>query len=191
MCVCVIHLFMSLNLYLSFLCHIIDIPRSGGTTAKRLYQYMGQTLAHRVGAKPEFGHDQDTELVVFEPHANKDWKVANVDTIIKDGIIRAKELGLVQSHTTDLIFTMEPEFAGQFLYDAENKGRFLALFRHPVDRAYSMYYYLQTATWEKTYQPEWAAMSPLEWANLPNGKSNYMVHKLVGQGFDHEVTETD
>ena len=49
-------------------------------------------------------------------------------------------MGLVQSHTSNLIFTMEPQFAGQELYDEEHKGRFLALVRHPVDRALSMFF---------------------------------------------------
>jgi len=167
------------------------IPKSGGTTAKRLYQCMGQTLAHRVGADPKYGHDKESEIVVFEPHGGKDWKVVNVDTTIKPGILRAKELGLVQSHTTDLIFTMEPQFAGKELYDEENKGRFLALFRHPVDRALSMFYYLQTATWERTYRPEWANMTVMEWANLENAETDYMVHKLTGKGFHDTVDEMD
>jgi len=167
------------------------IPKSGGTTAKRLYQCMGQTLAHRVGSDPRFGHDTDSEIVVFEPHAGKDWRVANVDTTIKPGILRAKELGLVQSHTTDLIFTMEPQFAGQELYDEMNKGRFLALFRHPVERATSMFYYLQSATWERTYRPEWADMSVIEWANQEHQEEDYMVHKLTGKKFGDAVDETD
>lgn len=152
---------------------------------------MGQTLAHRVGADPKFGHDQTDEVVVFEPHQGKDWKVVNVDTTIKPGILRAKKMGLVQSHKTDMIFTMEPQFAGEHLYDEENKARFMALFRHPVDRAVSMFYYLQTATWEKTYRPEWKDMSIIEWANLPNAEEDYMVHKLVGKTFGEKVDETD
>ena len=152
---------------------------------------MGQTLAHRVGADPKYGHDKESEIVVFEPHGGKYWKVVNVDTTIKPGILRAKELGLVQSHTTDLIFTMEPQFAGKELYDEENKGRFLALFRHPVDRALSMFYYLQTATWERTYRPEWLNMTVMEWANLENAETNYMVHKLTGKGFRDTVDEMD
>merc|ERR1719253_2049997 len=167
------------------------IPKSGGTTAKRLYQCMGQTLAHRVGADPKFGHDKESDIVVFEPHGHKDWKVVNVDTTIKAGIIRAKKLGLVQSHTTDLIFTMEPNFAGQQLYDEENKGRFLALFRHPVDRALSMFFYLQTATWERTYRPEWANMTVMEWAALDHMETDYVVHKMVGKPFGEKVDEMD
>lgn len=167
------------------------IPKSGGTTAKRLYQCMGKTLAHRVGADPRFGHDEENEIVVFEPHEGKDWKVVNVDTTIKPGILRARKLGLVQSHSTDLIFTMEPAFAGEQLYDEDNKGRFLALFRHPVDRASSLFFYLQKATWEKTYRPEWADMTVMEWANLKHLESNYMVRKLVGKKFGDSVDEMD
>lgn len=154
---------------------------------------MGQTLAHRVGGDPRFGHDKDDELVIFEPHADsgKDWKVANVDTTIKPGILRAKKLGLVQSHTTDMIFTMEPQFAGQELYDEENRGRFLALFRHPVDRALSMFYYLQTATWERTYRPEWQNMTVMHWANLDHMETDYMVHKLTGKKYGDPVDESD
>jgi hypothetical protein len=86
---------------------------------------------------------------------------------------------------------MEPAFAGEKLYDSDNQGRFLALFRHPVDRAVSMFYYLQSATWERTYRPEWADMTVLEWAALPNAEEDYMVHKLVNKSFGEKVTETD
>lgn len=88
------------------------IPKSGGTTVKNLYHCTGQTMAHRGGVDPKFGHDQKDELVVFQPMEHKDGKFVNVDTTIKQGILRAKELGLVQSHISDIIFTMEPTFAG-------------------------------------------------------------------------------
>lgn len=86
---------------------------------------------------------------------------------------------------------MEPAFAGEKLYSPSHPGRFLSLFRHPVDRATSMFYYLQSATWERTYRPEWASMTVLEWAQLPNMESDYMVHKLVNKSFGEKVTETD
>lgn len=152
---------------------------------------MGQTLAHRVGASPTYGHDKESDVVVFEPFKGKDWKVVNVDTTVKEGIVRAKEMGLVQSRTTDLIFTMEPQFAGQELYDESNKGRFLSLFRHPVERAVSMFYYLQTATWERTYKPEWAKMSIIDWANMPGNEEDYMVKKLLGKSYRDTIDETD
>lgn len=86
--------------------------QSGGTTVKNLYHCTGQTLAHRGGVDPKFGHDRKDELVAFKPKESKDGKFVNVDTTIKEGILRAKELGLVQSHMSDIIFTMEPTFAG-------------------------------------------------------------------------------
>lgn len=134
------------------------IPKSGGTTVKRVYQCMGRTLAHRFGVNPKFGHEEKDELVVFTP-ADKEFSLVNVDTTVKQGILRAKELGLVPSRAADLIFTMEPGFAGkrnftmhhcyqnclfthsciiigtgEQLYDENNRGRLLTLFRHPVDR---------------------------------------------------------
>lgn len=117
---------------------------------------MGRTLAHRFGVSPKFGHEEKDELVVFTP-ADKEFSLVNVDTTVKQGILRAKELGLVPSRAADLIFTMEPGFAGkrnctmhhcytktaylhtlvssgEQLYDENNRGRLLTLFRHPVDR---------------------------------------------------------
>jgi hypothetical protein len=79
------------------------IPKSGGTTAKRLYQCMGKTLAHRVGADPRFGHAEDKELKVFTPHAGKDWRVVNVDTTVRSGIVKAGKMGLVPSGSADLV----------------------------------------------------------------------------------------
>jgi hypothetical protein len=167
------------------------IPKSGGTTVKRLYQCIGQTLAHQVGASPKFGHQDDAEVVVFQPHRGKDWKVVNVDTTVKSGIVRASKMGLVQSGKADLIFTMEPAFAGEQLFDPQNKGRIMALFRNPIDRLVSKFYYLQTATWERTYKPEWKDMSIIEWADLPSEDENFMVRKLSGKKFNEPVNEMD
>lgn len=71
-------------------------------------------MAHRGGVDPKFGHDTKDELVTFKPKEDKDGKFVNVDTTIREGILRAKELGLVQSHMSDIIFTMEPTFAGKY-----------------------------------------------------------------------------
>lgn len=167
------------------------VPKAGGTTAKQLYQCMGKTLTIRIGIDPRYGHDQTDELVVFPPVSGKDWMTVNVDTTIRPGIVRARKMGLVQSHTADLIFTMEPAFAGEKLFDPQNKGRILALFRNPIDRLVSKFYYLQTATWERTYKPEWKDMSIVEWAELPSEDENFMVRKLTGKLFNQPVNEMD
>mmetsp|Transcript_27594 Transcript_27594/g.49726 ORF Transcript_27594/g.49726 Transcript_27594/m.49726 type:complete len:371 (+) Transcript_27594:181-1293(+) len=158
------------------------IPKSGGTTAKRLYECLGQTLANRLGADPRFGHDQDEEIVVFNPFASApDIQFVNVDTTTKKGILRAAELGLVASNKVDMIFTSDVNFAADHLFDPDHKGRVFALFRNPVDRSVSKFYYLQTATWERTFRPEWVGMSIVEWATHHNLDENFLVKKIVGK----------
>lgn len=152
---------------------------------------MGKTLTIRIGVDPRYGHDQTDELIVFPPISGKDWNTVNVDTTIRPGIMRARKMGLVQSHTADLIFTMEPAFAVEQLFDTQNKGRVMALFRNPVDRLVSKFYYLQTATWERTYKPEWKDMNIAEWAELPSDDENFMVRKLSNKKFSEPVNEID
>lgn len=157
------------------------VPKSGGTTAKQIYQCMGKTLTIRVGVDPRYGHDQSDELVVFKPIEGKDWKTVNVDTISEKGILRAEEMGLVPSGKADIVFAMDVKYASEHLFDRLHKGRVMAIFRNPVDRAVSKFYYLQTATWEKTYRPEWADMSLVEWAENHNFDENFLVKKMVGK----------
>lgn len=164
------------------------IPKSGGTTAKRLYECLGQTLANRLGANPRFGHDKDTKIVVFQPFATApEINFVNVDTTTKPGILRAAKLGLVPSKKVDMIFTSDVNFAADHLFDSNNKGRIFALFRNPVDRSVSKFYYLQTATWERTYRPEWVGMSITEWATNHNLDENFIVKKIVGKKLSDQV----
>mmetsp|Transcript_9698 Transcript_9698/g.21031 ORF Transcript_9698/g.21031 Transcript_9698/m.21031 type:complete len:427 (+) Transcript_9698:297-1577(+) len=158
------------------------IPKSGGTTAKRLYECLGQTLANRLGADPRFGHHKDKEIVTFQPFQTEpDVIFVNVDTTTKKGILRAAEIGLVASKKADIIFTMDVQFAVDHLFDAEHKGRIFALFRNPVDRCVSKFYYLQTATWERTYRPEWEGMDIIEWTTNHNLDENFLVKKIMGK----------
>ena len=47
-----------------------------------------------------------------------------------------------------VIFSSAPEKVITALFDENHKGRVLAMFRHPVDRLVSKFFYLQIATWE-------------------------------------------
>mmetsp|Transcript_19320 Transcript_19320/g.45218 ORF Transcript_19320/g.45218 Transcript_19320/m.45218 type:complete len:369 (+) Transcript_19320:211-1317(+) len=168
------------------------VPKSGGTTAKRLYECMGQTLANRLGADPRFGHDKQDEIVVFQPFSTApDMKFVNVDTTTKPGILRAERLGLVPSRKADMIFSSDVNFASQHLFSPQYKGRIYAFFRNPVDRCVSKFYYLQTATWERTYRPEWVGMSITDWATNHNFDENFLVKKINGKGLADPVDEKD
>ena len=164
----------------------------GGTTAKRFYgDCLKLTLANRLGASPKFGHDQDTSIQVFEPFPSSSQKLVNVDTTTEDGILRAAKLGLAESGLVDMIFTSDINFASQHLFDRLHKGRVFAFFRHPIDRLVSKFYYLQTATWENTYRPEWKNLSLLEWATDHNLDNNFMVKKIVGKKLKDSVDTMD
>ena len=113
---------------------------------KSIYECFGQILANRVSDDPGYDKQGEEELIVFRPWpwASKATYV-NVDTTSKSGINRAEKLGLVPSGLADLVITSDPVYAVEHLYDKFHKGRALALFRHPVERLVSKFYYLQMA----------------------------------------------
>lgn len=81
---------------------------------------------------------------------------------------------------------------GQNLYDKKNKGRILALFRHPVERMVSKFYYLQIADWERGYRPDWKDLSLMEWIEKAELKDdNLIVRKLVEKSYNEPIDETD
>lgn len=55
----------------------------------------------------------------------------------------------------------------------------------------SKFYYLQTATWERTYRPEWQGMDLLDWARHHNGDNNALVKALARKVPRLKVTEKD
>ena len=62
------------------------------------------------------------------------------------------------------------------------------MFRHPVDRAVSMFFYIQVADWEPTYNPELAKMSIEEYAQSPMIENNWMVRQLTSS-FEGDLTD--
>jgi len=71
----------------------------------------------------------------------------NVDTTTSTGLKRAKALGLAQSGKVDAIYT-PLIFEADILFDPEHQGRLFTIFRHPVERAKSMFKYLQYVSLE-------------------------------------------
>ena len=122
------------------------VPKSGGSTAKAVYECLGVTLADRAGVSKQFGHKKDKKIEAFRVRRGPGGPVyVNVETRSKPGILKAKRLGLVASGLADLIFTSDPSFALENLYDKDHRGRAVELFRHPVERLVSKFYYLQMA----------------------------------------------
>jgi len=168
------------------------VPKSGGSTAKAVYECLGVTLADRAGVSKQFGHKKDKEIEAFRVRRGPGGPVyVNVETRSKAGIMKAKRLGLIKSGLADLIFTSDPSFAIAHMYDKDHKGRVVGLFRHPVERLVSKFYYLQMAKWEKTYKPEWKDMSVLEFAVKENYDNDHMVKKLAGIALNETASEED
>ena len=126
------------------------------------------------------GHDKDTTIKIVNLNSHI-TKAVNVDTTSEEGIKRAHDLGLVQSGLADVIYTHLLHPSTLLFENTNYKGRLFALFRHPIDRAISMYYYLQKATWERTYDKSLNQISLLEYAKSDKAEHNWMVRILVNK----------
>jgi hypothetical protein len=69
-------------------------------------------------------------------------RFVNVDTSTVEGLQRAKKLGLAQSGKLNAIYT-PLIYEANDLFDEGHQGRLFAIFRHPIDRAISIFRYLQ------------------------------------------------
>merc|ERR1712125_258690 len=113
-----------------------------------MYWCMGFTLANEVGGNPKFGYNERSDLVSFRPWKDNPGKVINADVTKLEGISAAKNMGFLQNDfgpVPDLISTSEFRFASEQLFSSSHKARMFALFRHPIDRAVSTFYYLRKA----------------------------------------------
>ena len=154
----------------------------------------GTTIADKLGVWPQFGHHKSNVLEVFKPFTHSTYQTINVDTTSLSGILRANEMGLVGSNKADIIFTHDISAAMNHLgFSPLNQGRALSLFRHPIERLVSKFYYLQTASWESGYRPHWQNMTVLQWAESDKNyaESNYMAQMLSGKGWNDPVTQDD
>lgn len=126
--------------------------------------------------------DQDIQQHLHVVVAEDGRKYVNVDVTTMEGIARASRLNFASSGLADVIFTPLLRESAELLLDgAKHKGRMFAVFRSPVDRIVSLFYYLQQATWEPTFNKEYASMTIDEYARSPLCESNWMVRSLVNK----------
>lgn len=82
---------------------------------------------------------KDLKVISFSEH-----KYVNVNIATPDGITRALNLGLIPSHLADTIVTAHVDLVTA-LFNANDRARAFVLFRHPIDRAASMFYFLKAS----------------------------------------------
>mmetsp|Transcript_13233 Transcript_13233/g.19268 ORF Transcript_13233/g.19268 Transcript_13233/m.19268 type:complete len:503 (-) Transcript_13233:99-1607(-) len=118
------------------------IPRAGGSTLKDLAaRCLRLNQASEVGAviDPTAMMGAGGVRVVADVDGSK---YLNVDTTTIQGIQRAGDLHAAAHPDLHLIVTPFLYETSSHLLNPVNQGRMFALFRHPVDRAVSMYHYL-------------------------------------------------
>ena len=195
------------------------IPKSGGTNAKSYFGCLGLALGmfecapccteswladnvitfvsithargtvSKTGGLAKYGFAEEDRLEVFKPFENSNARFVNVDVTTTEGLDRAVKLGLVQSSIADVIFFTNPTII-EGLFDTEHKGRVISIFRNPVDRLISKFYYLSIASWEPNYQPSWDGMDPLVWAREHDTDHNFVMRTLMGKKSQH-LTDAD
>jgi hypothetical protein len=161
------------------------VPKAGGTTVHDLVaQCLNLTVAAELGVLG--GHKKDSSLKTINVDGRN---YVNIDTTTIPGILRAKQLGFANLQPADIVITLYAQETTKLLFAPEHPATLFTLLRHPVDRATSMFYYLQHARWEKEYyHPEWANLTMLEFARSNFAEHNWMVSFLVGKSY---VTEDD
>ena len=152
--------------------------------------FAGETIAESVFAKCHFliqaseqGLKQpdynDEKLEVFE--ATTGALYVNVDTSTKQGIRRAKQLGLADARLAEVMMSPELHLFASSIFNRAQKGRMFALFRDPINRAVSMYHYLSSASWDPLYNPQLKYMTIEEYAQSASVENNWMTRFLVNK----------
>ena len=134
--------------------------------------------ASNIGATEGRGNEPSLKVSTY---ADK-GRYVNVNAATPDGIERAKKLGLVQSGLADVIVAHRLHLAAT-MFDVNHQARVFAIFRHPVQRATSMFYYLQRAKWEPTYDHSLADMTLEQYAESGKAEENWITRFLI-----HEYT---
>ena len=130
--------------------HVLLLLQAGGTAIQNLYWCMGLTLANEVGGNPKLLQRKKVprnKLTVFQPWkaSGNMAKVINVDVTSHTGIDNAKKLGFLTEEgqpKTDFVSSSLFHVVSMKLFDKDQKARMFAMFRHPVERAVSKFYYL-------------------------------------------------
>jgi hypothetical protein len=127
---------------------ITNNPKAGGSSIK---DALGG--CHRFVQATEFGvtdgHIEDTVIAVVYPKvpggADTDRSpFVNIDSSTVAGIQRAKSLGFADSQLADIVVSPFV-FECNDLFTQTARGRLFSVFRHPIERAISMFYYIQVA----------------------------------------------
>lgn len=127
-------------------------------------------------------------------HVSHEVSYLNVDTSTHQGIARAHNLNLISRGLADVV--MSPLLHESLaLFSPTHRGRMFAIFRHPVERATSLFYFLQDTQWKHpgTRNDQLADITIEEYFKQGYGyaENNWMTRSLSNGVTDSELTEID
>lgn len=153
------------------------IPKAGGNTfSKVMGKCLGMGVMSAMASTVEGGTDGEQISVNNDDNIGK---YVNIDPSTTEGIAKAKNLGAVTSGMVDVVVTQRLEESAE-LYDISHKGHLFVMLRHPVKRAFDLFYYRQRATWDN-FDPDLAKMKIEDYAESDKLIENFMVRSLVGK----------
>ena len=125
-------------------------------------------------------------------HFSQQVSYVNVDTSTHQGVSRAKRLDLVSSGLADVVISPLLHEALP-LFSPTQKGRMFAIFRHPVERAASLFYFIQDTQWKQldTRNEQFADISIEEFYKTGYAENNWMTRFLTNELTKKELTEDD
>ena len=115
----------------------------------------------------------------------------NVDVTNENGINKAMALDPLGSGLADVVVTPTIDLVVNNLLSTSRgvRARMFGVFRHPIDRAASLFHYLQKADWEPTFDPGLSNMTIAEWAMSGKAENNWMVRTLTQDMDSHDLSE--
>ena len=154
--------------------YLFHIHKSGGSSMKHMLLCMGLTQTRR--GSSEGCDDKDDSL-----HACPlVWgTVVNADASSPEGIARIKKLRIFDLNLPNLVITTSRVYEALSIFTPQHRGRLFLIFRDPVERAISKYYYGQVATWERNYNPAVANMTLIEFAQSRFCHDNWITRRLI------------
>jgi len=110
-----------------------DTKRSGSKTLLDILTYCGRLV---LASESAIGHEEAETIEIFSSPDNA-GHFANVNSETKEGLIRANQLGLVDSELIHVIATREIAFASELFMDKIRTGRVFGILRDPIEQALS------------------------------------------------------
>ena len=165
------------------------VPRSGGGTVNDI---LGSCL-HLTLAADAGGSEGESGVEMLKVlHFAHEVNYVNVDTSTLKGIQRAQDLNLVPSGLADVVISPLLH-DGTTLFTPTRKGRLFTIFRNPIERAASLFYFIQDTQWKQpnSGNEQFASMTIEQFYEAGFAENNWMTRFLTNELTKGELTEED